>query len=257
MKTFTFTVDDNIRFLKELTCDAYEDPFDHPYLAMFKRLHQRFGLHVQLNLFFRTDGFDLSQMTCAYKDHWAHNADWLKFSFHSDHENLWPYTNSGYEEVFSDCARVHEQILRFASEASPAQTTTLHYCSTTEAGVRALQDSGMKGLLGLFGTTEAPQCSYSLPEHIGTKIRAGKMQEQGGMVFAPIDIVLNCFSTEEILHKINRLSDREHLWVMIHEQYFYPDYPAYQPDFEEKLTAAFSALSVLGYESCFFEELIG
>ena len=49
---------------------------------------------------------------------------------------------------------------------------------------------------------------------------------------------------------------RKSLCVMIHEQYFYGDYKAYQPDFEEKLTAVFSYLAENGYQSRFFEELI-
>ena len=43
---------------------------------------------------------------------------------------------------------------------------------------------------------------------------------------------------------------------MIHEQYFYPDYKNYQPDFEEKIDAAFGFLTENGYESIFFEEYI-
>lgn len=40
---------------------------------------------------------------------------------------------------------------------------------------------------------------------------------------------------------------------MIHEQYFYPNYPGYQPDFEEKLSAVFDMLTSQGYTSVFFE----
>ena len=50
MKPFSFTVDDNIRFLKELTQQRPADMFEHPYLAMYRRLHEQFGLKVQLNL---------------------------------------------------------------------------------------------------------------------------------------------------------------------------------------------------------------
>ena len=51
MKTFCFTIDDNIRFLKELTAQKPGSMFDHPYLAMLRRLHERFDLKIQLNLF--------------------------------------------------------------------------------------------------------------------------------------------------------------------------------------------------------------
>jgi hypothetical protein len=43
---------------------------------------------------------------------------------------------------------------------------------------------------------------------------------------------------------------------MIHEQYFYPDYKRYQPDFEEKLRAAFLLFQAQNRQSRFFEELI-
>ena len=79
---------------------------------------------------------------------------------------------------------------------------------------------------------------------------------KGTIAFAAIDIVMNSFSRDEILAKLKALSDRDAIRVMIHEQYFYPDYPAYQPDFEEKLNAAFSYLKSLGYKSRFFEEQI-
>ena len=43
---------------------------------------------------------------------------------------------------------------------------------------------------------------------------------------------------------------------MIHEQYFYPDYPAYQPDFEKKLVNTLKFLLENGYKSAFYEELV-
>lgn len=252
MKTFCFTVDDNIRFLRELTCGGYEDLFEHPYLAMYRRLHVRFGLKVQLNLFYREAEFDLSRMSDAFRKQWQQASGWLKLSFHSEIENEWPYINAGYDEVYRDCARVQKEILRFAGDASQAETTTIHYCGTTEEGVCALKANGVRGLLGLF----EDRTSYSLPEEAAEWIRSGRIFEKDGMAFAPIDMVLNCFSKEELLKKTEGLSDRVHLWVMIHEQYFYPDYPRHQPDFEEKLTAVFRILTEHGYESCFFEELL-
>ena len=256
MKTFTFTVDDNIRFLKELTQRDHNSLFDHPYLAMYKRLHDHFGAKVQLNLFYRTEDFDLSQMTARYRKQWQENAHWLKLSFHSDMENEWPYTEAPYEEVFRDCADVQEQILRFASKDALAATTTVHYCSTTRDGVRALKDSGVKGLLGLFGDEAHPCSSYALSETAADEIRNGKILVEGGVAFAPIDLVLNTVCCEEGQKRLKKLLHRDHIWIMIHEQYFYEDYPAYQFDFEQKVVGAVSLLCAQGCESRFFEELI-
>ena len=87
MKTFCFTVDDNIRFLRELTCGGYQELFEHPYLAMYKRLHEHFDMKLQLNVFYRDEKFDLSQMSDAFKAQWQQASGWLKLSFHSEIEN--------------------------------------------------------------------------------------------------------------------------------------------------------------------------
>ena len=162
MKTFCFTIDDNIRFLRDLTRENPESLFDNPYLAMLKRLHDGYGVKIQLNLFYQASDFDLSTVSERYAPEWESCADWLKLSFHSLRESVNPYENSDYAELFSDCSAANAQILRFASGASLAKTTTLHYCLTTGEGVRALSDCGVFGLLGLFGTSDRPHSSYSL-----------------------------------------------------------------------------------------------
>lgn len=256
IKHFCFTVDDNIRFLKEITENRYRSIFDHPYLAMYWQLHKEFGLKVQLNVFYRTENFDLSQMSATYYEEWKENSDWLKLSFHSDLENVKPYEGSGYDEVYEDCRRVHEQIKRFASPAALANTTTIHYCLLTEGGLRAVEDNGVVGLLGLFGTNEKPCISYDIKEDDAVRIRTGEILKNGSISFASIDIVLNRYSAEEILEQLECMKQRDCIKVMIHEQFFYEDYHHYQPEFEEKLRSAFSFLCDNGYQSDFYESLI-
>lgn len=256
MKTFCFTVDDNIRFLKEIVEKNYQSIFEHPYLAMYKRLHKEFNLKVQLNLFYRMEGFDLSQMSSAYYSEWEQNSDWLKLSFHSDFENVKPYELSGYDEVYRDCKKVNDQITRFSSPVTLAKTTTVHYCLTTTEGVKALTDNNVLGLLGLFGDKENPRTSYCLSETETIRIRNGETLRSGEMSFASIDIVLNSFSKESILAKLEDMTNRNCIRVMIHEQYYYTDYKGYQTDFEDKLRATFSFLNERGYKSNFFEDLI-
>lgn len=255
-KSFIFTVDDNIRFLKELNDSECQSIFEHPYLAMYKRLHKRFGLKVQLNLFYEMDGFDLSMMTKRYKDEWRQNSDWLKMSFHSKRENVKPYENSGYKEVFFDMLAVKGAICDFASWENSANTTTIHYCLLTPEGVEAVTDTLCLGLLGLYGTEEEPRTSYQTEEENAVRIRRGETVDVPFMCYAGIDIVLNMYSAEEILKKLDMFIGRDLIKVMIHEQYFYPDYKRYQPDFEEKLEKTFEKLTDNGYESVFFEETL-
>jgi len=254
--TYCFTVDDNIRFLKELTEAPREDMFEHPYLAMYRRLHQRFGLKVQLNLFYEMPGFDLSRMTDRYRAQWEENAHWLKLSFHSRLENVRPYEFSGYEEVYGDGQQVHREILRFAGPASLGKTTTIHYCRTTLDGLAAIKDLGIQGLLGLFGTDEAPRVSYCVPEEKGFLLRRGSVESHEGVQIGSIDMVINLVPLDRVVPELAALLPREQLRVMIHEQYFYPDYSHYQPDFEKKLAAVFALFEAEGFESRFFEEMI-
>ena len=114
MKNFVFTVDDNIRFLKELSEGNKKSLFSHPYCAMYRRLHEKYGLKVQMNLFYEMSGFTLSEMTGRFQKEFSENADWLKLSFHSLLENVEPYLSSGYSKVYADCQAVHREILRFA-----------------------------------------------------------------------------------------------------------------------------------------------
>ena len=256
MKSFIFTVDDNIRFLKEICERGYESIFDHPYLKMYKRLHEKFGVRVQLNLFFECEGFCLRDMTDKYKGEWENNSDWLKMSFHSRLEDLRPYEASGYDEVFSHCNEVNNEIRHFAGEKSLAKTTTIHYCLATNEGLRAIFDNGYIGLLGLYGSEEEPRTSYQNSQKEAEMLRCGEFLKRGEITYGAIDIVLNLFREGEILEKLSALTRRETIKIMIHEQYFYEDYKRYIPEFEEILASSFDYLANNGYTSEFFERLI-
>ena len=256
MKTFCFTVDDNIWCLSDLTAKQPDSLFDNAYLAVYKRLHEKFGVKVQLNLFYETDGFNLSQMTDKYKSEWDANADWLKLSFHSRANDTRTYGEDGYQTLFCDCSAVNQEIIRFAGERSLAKTTTVHFCKCSKDGLRALADCGYRGLLGLYGTDEEPRFSYGLPENLCKTLRRGAGETVDGIRHFGIDIVLNMFSTQEILEKLKGLFDRTQVRVMIHEQYFYPRYRLYQPDFEEKLSSTIQTLESAGFVSCFAEEIL-
>lgn len=256
MKTFTLTVDDNIRALRELTEAPRESLFDHPYLAVFKRLHNTYHAKIQLNLFYREGDFTLSDMTDRYRDEWASASDWLKLSFHSDAETPKPYENSGYQEVFTDADRVHREILRFAGSASLAQTTTLHFCLATREGLRALKNCGIIGLLGLYGSDTAPRGSYQNSEDAQKALRRGETAQEDGITYAAIDLILNQTPLDTLPKALSPYLARKRIAVMIHEQYFYPDYHRYQADFEDKLTTALRILTENQFKSVFFEETV-
>lgn len=253
MKNFCFTVDDNIRFFKEITKNGYNSIFEHPYLLLYKRLHENFSLKVQLNLFYRCEDFSLSDFSEKFSDEWQKNSHWLKLSFHSDYEKSNPYINSGYDEVFCDIKKVNDEILRFASKENLAKTTTVHCCRTSPEGLNAIKDNGVKGLLGLWDNEKNPRVSYNLD---CDGIYKGEIINEKDISFSKIDIILNSYKKDEILTQLEKLKSRDFIKVMIHEQFFYSDYKNYQPDFEEKLKKTFEFLTNNGYKSVFFEDMI-
>ena len=255
MKRFCFTVDDNIWFLKELSKGDYESIFAHPYLAAYKRLHERLGVKVQLNLFYAEKGFDLSQMTARFRCEWEENADWLKLSYHSLHHDVAPYDDVSYAQMYEECEKTNREIVRFASGEALAKSTTIHFCKCSKEGISALKANGYLGLLGLYGTKEQIRISYGLGEEDCRRLQNGELLKIDGVWHLGIDIVLNRFSTQEILEQIERLKEKEVVAVMIHEQFFYPSYRSYQADFEEKLAKTFEELLVFGFQSKFAEEI--
>ena len=257
MKRFCFTVDDNIRCLRHLTEQRPASMFDLPYFGFYRRLHEKYGLKVQLNLFYEEGDFNLSLVTDAYRDEWEANADWLKLSFHSKSE--WParpYEFSGYDEVFADCSAVNREILRFAGEKSLAKTTTVHYCRNTADGLRALRDCGVEGLLGLFGTEESPRTSYEVTEEHLPAIRRSETVVFREIAMGSLDVILNECRPDVAHARVEALLDRENAHIMTHEQHYYPDRSGHSYEFEPKTEDAVALLCENGFAPAFFEEMM-
>ena len=67
---------------------------------------------------------------------------------------------------------------------------------------------------------------------------------------------MNVATKKEIEEVYPTLVDREFICYGTHEQYFYSDYYAYQPDYPEKLLLAAKILYENGYEFVFGGDLI-
>ena len=81
--------------------------------------------------------------------------------------------------------------------------------------------------------------------------------EETGLLFKDMCCgpCLDRFTMEEIVSIVEGLSDYEFVGAATHEQYFYPDYFAHQPDHGEKIHTFARAMSEAGFEFFFIEEL--
>lgn len=67
---------------------------------------------------------------------------------------------------------------------------------------------------------------------------------------------LNLNTLDEIDGVFEPVLGKEYIGTMIHEQYFYEDYFAYQPDFDKKIYKMAKILNDNGYEFFFAEEIV-
>ena len=275
---FRLSSDDNILFLQDITAnkDKYQSIFENPYLAVYKKAHDQYGAKVHLNLFyelndeartrFSTDRpyFNLTMVTDKFRDEFRQNADWLKLAFHSRAEypdN--PYVRSDATTVTADCTAVLREIVRFAGAECISDSTTVHWGSGNHDVVRGLRAMGFRSLTGYFTLNSKgnPSVSYYCPrdlvEHVSE--RDFWVDTEENMIFGRIDKVLNLGTLEQVKADVRAAIEHPHrggfVSVMIHEQYFYPDYRYHLPDFEERVLSACRDLHEHGYVGAHISEL--
>ncbi len=261
---YRLSLDDNILFLKDIGDHAasYKSIFDNPYLAFLKEVHDTYGTKIHLNIYYQTAGFNISQMTDKFRDEWKANSGWLRLSFHAlQNKPDNPYAKAGYDEVKRDCEMVKAEIRRFAGEGD--HVTTLHWGAATLEGTRALRDCGYTGLAGYFnvGAQESPVSYYlDMDKRRHLKERFIWRDNKEGIIFSRIAIVINSYKLDRIVPYLNSLKVGTHkpgyIDLMIHEQYFHPDYVEYQPDFRQKVMTAVKWATENGYKPAFLSECI-
>ena len=268
LKKYRLSSDDNIRFLKELTEGDYKSIFDHPYLAVYKKAHDLYGAKVHINLFYAFDDrarakfnddhgyFDLSMMTDRYKDEFIKNSDWLKLAFHarSEHPDR-PYKYADRETVRRDCVAVCREICRFAGPGCISDSTTVHWGEGNREVIRELRALGFTSLTGYFTLTKSGEPSVSYYHSVDDVVHLGardfRMDTSEDMIFGRIDRVLNVGTLEDVMKEVDFASNNPHrggfVSIMIHEQYFYPDYSHHRPDFEQRVLQPCKLLAERGY----------
>jgi hypothetical protein len=263
---YRLSLDDNIWFLKDLSnnADRYKSIFENPYLGFLKQIHETYGTKIHLNIYYETDGFNLSQLTDKYKSEWKANSNWLRLSFHAfANDPDKPYTNAPYEKVKSDCNMVMDQIRRFAGKENTGPVTTLHWGEATVEGCRALRDSGFKCLPCDFNVdNDLAPCSFYLDvaqrRHINKRLIWRDNKE--GIIFIRCSIIIDTHKLEGIVPFMNELKKDRHMSAYVdlltHEQYFYPYYPGYQPDYRQKVLTAVKWAADNGYQPAFLDECV-
>ena len=306
-KGASFFIDDTIWCFRDLMRQRPKSMFDNPFLAPLKECHEKYGLKLQLNIFYRTDffygldEFTLADMTDAYKAEWQANKDWLRLGFHSLQEFPdYPWINIDYGDVKKLFGMIRDEVDRFAGDGVFTTSLVPHWCPMSKDGCRALKVCGIK----IMECSVGPHYRYDgnrsrLPYGHGLKLEQNRKPETAfywrdsrnaaimssicsynhisteqwrqtvnsyrflldrdtGMRFknlfgdAP---VLNLVDVPTLKRDTQAILGRDYLVFSNHEQYFYRDYLAYQPDYAEKVRVMSKMMHDNGYRFMFIEDI--
>jgi sugar lactone lactonase YvrE len=263
-RRYRVSTDDNILFLKDIAehAETYRSIFDNPYLAFWRQMHDKYGAKIQHNIYYETPGFNLSQMPEKFKSEWRQNAAWMRLSFHArSNDPDRPYVHASPDRLLADYRLVTREIERFAGKETLSSFTTIHWGEATEAAVAALRREGVRGLAGYFRAGgDFPSVSYylNLPQVLHLMNRDYWKDTVNDILFVRHDIVINTIPLAEIVPYLEKLSADPHqaevMELMIHEQYFYPNYRAYEPDFRQRVERAIEFVHRRGYRPVFYDE---
>lgn len=252
MKKYSFFIDDNIFFLKDLTRNRPASVFEHFYLANLKRLHEKYGTKFLLNLFKgdQNSGFMLDEMPDIYREEFNANKDWLRFSFHAAFDKTHYFAAkdciaSTAAEFIRDYRYVEREVLRFAGEGAFLVPQIIHYVDSSLEIKKFLYDEGVRFL--------ADRRTYfeKLAAEAGSVVPSYDDPEVPGLTRIPFELVINNVPLDqvepELLIRIEK-ENRNYISIMTHEPQFYKEFWHFIPDHWERLDKAFALLLSRGYQ---------
>lgn len=136
--------DDCIRCLYDIdrNADTYTSIFDNNFLSSLKIMHLNYGAVFTLNLFgdYNAGSWELSNMTNKFKNEFAENSDWLKFSVHWLVAGVYPDTLTD-EEIVSGYREMTDRIIAFSSLNNVDRMIRPSYFSLNKSAQIALKSS--------------------------------------------------------------------------------------------------------------------
>ena len=158
---------------------------------------------------------------------------------------------------------VIDQVRRFGGEEITGPVTTLHWGEATVEGCRALRDLGYKCLPCDFNVdNDLAPCSYYLDvekrRHINKRLIWRDNKE--GIIFVRCAIIIDTKKQGQIVPFLDNIKTDPHMSayidLLVHEQYFYSSYSAYQPEYRQKVLTAVKWAVDNGYQPAFLEECV-
>ena len=270
-KRYNFFFDDCSFFLRSIALVRPKSIFDEMFLGRLRSIHEKYGSHFMLNLFFHDDhhDFSISDFPADYRAEFQANKDWLRLSFHAKSEFPdRPYQSADAATLAADYDQVYKEVCRFAGPECFIPPMVIHWAITNPENFHVLQERGTRCLSGGF---------LGSISHIGEKhsiaiTDIGYHYEQDVAHYLTraahlwydrkFDIILLtnliCCNYDDIDVLKKRFAsvapDRDTVGLMSHEQYSYPDYFNYIPNHLDRVEEACRLATENGYRPVWFPE---
>lgn len=251
MKTYSFFIDDNIFFLKEIAAQKIDSVFDHFFLGGLKKLHEKYQTKFLLNLFKgdQNSGFMLNEFPDRFKEEFQKNKGWLRFSFHAAFDKTHYFDAEGcitstVEEYRRDYNYVKNEVIRFAGEDSFMVPQVIHYVESTPDIKEFLYHEGVRLLADRRKKFEDRSAAA------GKTIISFPDPEVPQLIRIPLEMVINIVKIDDIVPQLSiRVIDekRNYINIMTHEPQFYRYFRYYLPNHWEKVEKAVGYLTKNGY----------
>jgi len=161
----------------------------------------------------------------------------------------------------ADYRLVTREIERFAGKELVSPVTTLHWAAANRGAARALRQEGVTILLGVDAYRDDLLYNgyyLSIPQFHALLGRDYWKDTAEDIIFLHHDIVLNHVPPDKVAAFLERVASDPHesevLELIIHEQYFHPEYRGYEPDFRQRVEKALEWVTRRGYKPVFFSD---
>ena len=277
-KRYAVRIDDNSFVFTDLIRQKYNSLFDHFYLKGLKELHEKYGSKFILKCFYENahdpEKSNLSQVPDIYRDEFEKNADWLHLAFHARAEFPdRPYQHCTTERLAKDYDTTTAELRRIAGDKCCTPPTNVHWAMLEphnfsfmrSRGVKILTSSGfMANRIVVDGRVENLEQGACDIGFFYEQDVARHMLEKRCFYDPDHDLFLSrsffCFNIdtpEEIEEKIKAeeaKSQTDIIESVGHEQYAYPFYAMFLPDYFKRLEASCRVPAELGYKPVFFQD---
>ena len=270
-KRYNFFFDDCSFFLRWIALNKPKSIFDEMFLGRLKTIHQKYGSHFMLNLFFHDDhhDFSISDFPADYKTEFQENRNWLRLSFHARSEFPdRPYQSADAVKLAADYDEVYREVCRFAGPECFIPPMVIHWGMTNPENFHVLQERGTRCLAGGFlgcishigekHSIEITDIGYHYEQDVAHYLKhAAHLWYDRKFDIILLSNLLCCnYSDVDALTQIfaGLSPDRDTISLMSHEQYSYPDYFNYIPNHLDRVETACRLAYEGGFQPVWFPE---